>query len=61
MPFLSNLNLVVVLISLALYLISCIGVTPFDKMENFEGVSVEKPEDAKPSLRDMGLLMKDFL
>lgn len=59
MPFLSNLNLVVVLISLALYLISCIGVTPFDKMENFEGVSVEKPEDAKPSLRDMGLLIKD--
>lgn len=59
MPFLSNLNWVVVLASLVLYLLSCVGVTPYDKPENFVGVSVGKSAEEKPAMKDMISLIKD--
>lgn len=58
-PFLSAYNLVVVVIALVLYLISCIGIAPFDKTENFKGVSVGKSEEQKTSFKDMWSLIKD--
>lgn len=58
-PFLATFNLVVIAMSLVFYLISFIGITPYDKPENFEGVKVGKSEDEKPSTKDMWSLIKD--
>lgn len=57
--FLAEYNLVVVVLSLVIYLIACIGITPYDKPENFEGISTGKSEDQKPSFQDMWSLIKD--
>ena len=40
-PYFKELNLVVI-VSLVFYLIYCIGIAPYDKPENFEGVSLDK-------------------
>lgn len=50
-PFLAALNLVVITVSLVIFLISCIGVSAYDKPENFEGVNAGK--DEKVSFRDI--------
>lgn len=57
--FLATLNLVVCAASLVFYLISCVGVAPYDKPENFVGVQLDKSKDEKPSLKDMWALVKD--
>lgn len=56
-PFLSAFNLVVISFAFVLYAVSCIGIAPFDKPENFTGVSTDKEQ--KTSFRDMWLLIKD--
>lgn len=57
--FLAEMNLFVVILSLVLYLISCIGIAPYDKPENFVGISLNKKEEEKPSIKDMLALIKD--
>lgn len=58
-PFLAEYNIVIVIISLVLYLIACIGITPYDKPENFAGVKVGKSNEEKPSIKDMIALIKE--
>lgn len=58
-PFLAEFNLLVVILSLVLYLIACIGITPYDKPENFAGVKVGKSGEEKPSIKDMIALLKE--
>ncbi|EET61913.1 hypothetical protein BRYFOR_06105 [Marvinbryantia formatexigens DSM 14469] len=58
-PFLSVLNLVCVGVSLVLFLISCIGVSAFDKPENFRGIVGKDKKEEKPSMRDMLNVIKD--
>lgn len=57
--FLAEYNLVVVVLSLVIYGIACIGVSPYDKPENFVGISVGKKENQKPSFKDMWSLIRD--
>ena len=57
-PYFKELNLVVI-VSLVFYLISCIGIAPYDKPENFEGVSLDKSAEEKPAFRDMIALIKE--
>lgn len=58
-PFLSELNLIVVIFALVCYVASCIGMSAFDKPENFEGISAGKSEESKVSFKDMWSLLKD--
>lgn len=58
-PFLGTLNLVCIGASLVIFLISCIGVAPFDKPENFQGITDGKKKDEKPSTKDMFRLIKE--
>lgn len=58
-PFLAEFNLWVVVISLVFYLLACIGITPYDKAENFAGVAVGKKAEEKPSFSDMWKLIRD--
>lgn len=55
--FLAELNIIVVLLALVFYVLACIGVTPYDKPENFAGISSKKKtgegDSEKPSFRDM--------
>jgi len=48
-------NLIVIGISLVALILTCIGLTPYDKPENFEGIK----KDAKPSFKEMFSLLKD--
>lgn len=57
--FLGEFNLFVVVLSLILYLISCIGVTSYDKPESFQGVRINNGNETKPSFKDMWTLVKD--
>lgn len=57
--FLAALNLVVMGASLVFYILACIGITPYDKAENYEiGVSKDGKEE-KPGIRDMISLIRD--
>lgn len=58
-PFLSTFNMVVMGASLVFYLLACIGVAPYDKAENFEGVSLTQSAEEKPGIKDMIALIKD--
>lgn len=58
-PFLAALNLVIVAISLVLFLLSCIGIAPFDKPENFESVKVGTDKEQKPTTKDMFKVIKE--
>lgn len=58
-PFLATFNYIVVAASLGFYLLSCIGIAPYDKAENFKGVSLEKDKESKPTLKDMIALLKE--
>ena len=58
-PFLGALNLFCVVVSLVLFLISCVGVAAFDKPENFQGISSGDQKDQKPSVRDMFDLIRE--
>ena len=59
-PSLAAMNLCVVIMALIFFLIACIGVTPYDKKENFAGVSVSNnKENEQPSFKDMWALIKD--
>ena len=57
--YFSAFNIFVVVISFILYLISCIGISPYDKPENFEGINLSKSEEEKPGLKDMIALIKE--
>lgn len=57
-PFLATFNVVCVFMSLAFYLLACIGIAPYDKPENFEGVTTKGNEE-KPGLKEMWALIKD--
>lgn len=57
--FLAMFNIVCVAASLVFYLISCIGIAPYDKKENFESVSLNKSNEEKPSLKDMWACIKE--
>ncbi len=58
-PFLAALNIFTIVASLVLFAISCIGIAPFDKPENFEGVKVGPDKDNKPTMKDMLSVIKD--
>ncbi len=57
--YFSSYNIFVVVASLAFYLLACIGITPYDKPENFEGIKVGKSEEEKVGLKDMIALIRD--
>lgn len=57
--YLATFNYVAMGLSLFFYLLSCIGIAPYDKPENFEGVTLTKNADEKPGLKDMWALIKD--
>lgn len=54
--FLAEYNIFIVVMSLLFYILVCIGVTPYDKKENFEGISTEKE---KTGFSDMWRLIRD--
>lgn len=62
-PFLAEFNILVVLLALVFYVLACIGVSPYDKPENFAGISSKKKtgegDSGKPGLRDMLALIKE--
>lgn len=58
-PFLAALNLVCVGVSLLIFLLSCIGVSAFDKPENFEGIAIGEDKAKKPSTKDMLSVIKE--
>lgn len=49
---------VVMAVSFFFYALACIGITPYDKPENFAGVTVGGKEE-KPSLKDMAALIRE--
>lgn len=57
--FLGEFNLFVVIVSMVLYLVACIGITPYDKPENFKGIQAGSEKDEKPSVKDMFALIKE--
>lgn len=57
--YFAEANIVIVIISFVLYLLSCVGVTPYDKPEKFEGISVTKSAEERPSFKDMVALIKE--
>ena len=57
--YFSSLNIFVVVVSLVFYLLACIGITPYDKPENFEGIRLSKEEEEKPKLKDMLALLRE--
>ena len=57
--FLAAFNMVVMACSLVFYLLACIGIAPYDKAENFEGVSASKSAEEKPGIKDMIALLKE--
>ena len=56
--YFETLNIVVVAVSFVFYLRSCIGVSKFDKPENFENIKIGKEKEEKPSIKDMVNLIK---
>ena len=58
-PFLTTFNAIVIAMSFVMYLLACVGITPYDKPENFEGIQVGKSEESKPGLKEMVSLIKD--
>lgn len=58
-PFLATLNLVCIAFAFVMFLISCIGIAPFDKPENFRGITDGKEKDQKPSVKDMFRLVRE--
>ena len=56
--YFETLNIVVVAVSFVFYLLSCIGVSKFDKPENFENIKIGKEKEEKPSFKDMVNLIK---
>lgn len=58
-PSLAAMNICVVFLSLVFFLLACIGITPYDKQENFAGVSLDKKDQQQPSFKDMWALIRD--
>lgn len=58
-PSLAAMNISVVVISFLFFLLACIGITPYDKQENFVGVSLDKKEQEQPSFKDMLALLRE--
>jgi len=56
--FLSMLNIVVCGVSLVMYVISCIGITPYDKPENYLVVKQGNSKNEKPGFKDMLALVR---
>lgn len=56
--YFETLNIVVIAVSFVFYLLSCIGVSKFDKPENFENIKIGKEKEEKPSFKDMVNLIK---
>ena len=59
-PFLATFNFVVMGASLVMYILACIGITPYDKPENY-GVldGKEQSEEQKASFKDMIALIRE--
>ena len=57
--YFAELNIVVIFVSLVFYLLACIGIAPYDKAENFAGISVGAAEESKVSFKDMIALIKE--
>jgi len=57
--YFAQANVVICATSLLFYLLACIGIAPYDKAENFEGISLQKSDAEKPSFKDMVALIKD--
>lgn len=57
-PFLAEYNLFIIVAALVFYLISCIGITPYDKPENFVGVTTGSDKAQAPGLKEMLALIK---
>lgn len=60
--FLAEFNLLVIFLALVFYVLACVGVTPYDKPENFQGAKKSKSaedDSEKPSIRDMLNLIKE--
>lgn len=57
-PFLAAMCWVTVIFGLVMTLIACIGLTPSDKPENFEGIAASSEED-KVSIKDMLKFLKE--
>ena len=49
--YFAELNIVVIFVSLVFYLLACIGIAPYDKAENFAGISVGAAEKVKYLLK----------
>lgn len=58
-PFLATYNLVCVGLSLLFYLLTCVGIAPYDKPENFEEIKLGGSKDSKPGMKDMWKLIRD--
>lgn len=57
-PFFATLNIVAVAVSFVFYLLSCIGVSAYDKPESFESISIGKKQEEKTSIKDMAAMIK---
>lgn len=56
--FLAEFNLVAIVMAFIFCLFACLGITPYDKPENFRG-NVEKEKNDKTSFRDIVALIRD--
>ncbi len=57
-PYFSTLNVVVIAVSFVFYVLSCVGVSAYDKPESFENITIGKKEEEKTSFKDMIALIK---
>jgi Na+/melibiose symporter-like transporter len=57
--YFNELNIFVIITSLVFYLIACIGISPYDKPENFVRIKVTKSAEEKVGLKDMLALLKE--
>lgn len=58
-PSLAAMNICVVFISLFFFLLACMGIAPYDKQENFTGISLDKKNQEQPSFKDMWAMIKN--
>ena len=57
--YFSELNIIVIVASLFFYILAALGVSSYDKPENFEGISLTKDKEQKPGFKDMVALLKE--
>ena len=57
--YFAEYNIVVCIVSLIFYIFACIGISPYDIPENFEGIKKKGEKQEKPTFRDMYTLVKE--